>query len=196
MTDSDVLRAFCVLCVVVNWANALPSGKDNAQSCMMHQWASSGCTTAGNYIGISNLSSADECCAACAANATSSGCFGWTFHQAGGKYKTSTCDLSTHPRRRAGVKGASCGCRNQDCSGAKPSGTCRPIYRPPPPRRTSLPPGIKQQPNLVSVIVDDLVRKLCGVFVRSSWLYACVTVCTSVQDKQHQHCFSDISGLG
>ena len=153
------LHASCLLSVLMNWAHALSTAsKDQGQSCTMHQWNSTGCTTAGNYVGLSNLSSADDCCAACAANTTSYGCFGWTFHEAGtiASENVSMCYLSTHPRRKPGVKGATCGCRNQDCT-AEPTPTCRPIYRPPSPQRTPLPPGIKRQPNLVSVIIDDLV---------------------------------------
>lgn len=157
-----LLHASCLYSMLIIWAHALSTtSKEKGRSCTMSQWESAGCTTAGNYVGLSNLSSADDCCAACAANATNYGCYGWTFHQPGtiSKKNVSMCYLSTHPRRKAGVKGATCGCRNQDCTGA--ASTCRPIYRPPLAQRTTLPPGIKRQPNIVSVIIDDMVCESC-----------------------------------
>ena len=129
---------------------SLSSASADASSCTMHRWNSSGCTTAGNYVELSSLHSADECCAACAANET--GCSAWTFHASP---TSPICCLSANPKRGTHpVNNATCGCRTEDC--APPAVACDPIYRPPRSEPTPRPAGITRSPNFVTVIVDDL----------------------------------------
>ena len=98
---------------------------------------------AGHYAKLTDLHSADECCAACAVNVT--GCNGWSFVP-----HDSICYLASNPQRRPDVN-ATCGCRNADCTVP-----CKPIRRPPAPQLIPLPSGIARRPNFISIIVDDL----------------------------------------
>ena len=112
----------------------------------------SGCTTAGHYA-ETNATSADDCCAQCAADAK---CFGWTFHPFSGGVDVDVggkCDVSDKPNLKIGVAGATCGCRTDDCSSTS---TCKPVPRPTASTRVPLPPGITSPPHIVSILIDDL----------------------------------------
>ena len=104
----------------------------------------SGCSAAGHYAS-SNESSAAHCCARCAAEAQ---CAAWTWH-------SGPCYLTVKPKvaTNSGTAEAVCGCKRPDCAALPVK--CKPVYRPPKPRRLPLPPG-KTQPHFVTVLVDDL----------------------------------------
>jgi hypothetical protein len=111
----------------------------------------SGCTAAGNYS-WRQVENATACCDACV---DESQCMAWSFHEG-----SSVCNLGRQPKlaKNAGTAGTTCGCRHKGCPPGSPPPPvpCKPVYRPPPAKKVSLPPGLKTPPHFVTVLVDDL----------------------------------------
>ena len=123
-----------------------------AATCSFTIYNATGCTAAGAYSTVSNLKTPGDCCAACSRNAS---CASWSFHGT-----ESACYLSDRPKMATnpGTAQTTCGCRLPGCPAPQtpPPPPCEPVVRPPKSKRAPLPPGVKTQPHIVTVLVDDL----------------------------------------